>query len=416
MYYERLTQAAVKSLMKKFDVETLKRWHLYCQECGRAMYKHVGTDRLTIILDLAGIGFSVLTDKKMIGLMKENAHFDQTMYPEHLRKMFLINAPSSFSLAWKLISPMLDERVLKKISVNGKDYQKALFQHVSADQVPNDFGGTGGSWIPLKPKFQPSMVTLRAVNPIGTTSNSVQSGGSLEASNVQRCQDSQLHQSRSSDVGDYSVLPKPMHTTSLRWFAVHGITNEEQAGVGEHVEYESFCPGAKFTWYRNAKNIHHQNSWYEITALDEGQRIGILVTTPNGEREFWESDPCMPPAPSIENMRLQNCAIGSQVDVTYNFCGGIEGYTFLSPIAYYDPHRLYARAFPSQWSVCKSSTPRFYFACPSFPCNDDAQHEGHVHYPYNNVFQLRTLLALLSILKIVLIAYCPCPLFDLTNI
>ena len=103
VYYDQPSQGGVRTLLKKFDIETLKRWHAYTMECARSLYKHIGKDRITIVMDLSGIGLSTFTDKKVMNLLKDNAKFDQEMYPEHLWSLYVINAASSFTFCWKIL-------------------------------------------------------------------------------------------------------------------------------------------------------------------------------------------------------------------------------------------------------------------------------------------------------------------------
>ena len=43
---------------------------------------------------------------------------DQDYYPEYLKKMFIINAPTRFKEIWSIIKPWLDKRTQKKIEVH----------------------------------------------------------------------------------------------------------------------------------------------------------------------------------------------------------------------------------------------------------------------------------------------------------
>ena len=64
-----------------------------------------------------------------------------------MHKMLLINAPSFFTLTWRLIRGWLDARTSNKIEVLGsrKTWEKRLLELVDADQLPSDYGGTGPS-------------------------------------------------------------------------------------------------------------------------------------------------------------------------------------------------------------------------------------------------------------------------------
>ena len=41
----------------------------------------------------------------------------QAMYPERMYRCFIINAPSFFAMLWRVMDPLMTERVKKKISI-----------------------------------------------------------------------------------------------------------------------------------------------------------------------------------------------------------------------------------------------------------------------------------------------------------
>ena len=69
---------------------------------------------------------------------------DSKHYPETLGHMFIINAPSIFSLAWPLITPFLDERTQRKIDVisSPEAWKKRLREFIDPESLPVEYGGT----------------------------------------------------------------------------------------------------------------------------------------------------------------------------------------------------------------------------------------------------------------------------------
>ena len=55
----------------------------------------------------------ILTVIDMIAIAMRN-------YPETIHSLAVVNAPRIFSLAWAMIKPFLDERVLRKISISAQ--------------------------------------------------------------------------------------------------------------------------------------------------------------------------------------------------------------------------------------------------------------------------------------------------------
>lgn len=93
------------------------------------------------VLDIEGIGLKdvggAVTD-----FIKGASSVTGAHYPERSFKIFIINAPSWFSFAWRIISPMIDKTTRSKISILSADYQEALLEHIDADNLPVEYGGT----------------------------------------------------------------------------------------------------------------------------------------------------------------------------------------------------------------------------------------------------------------------------------
>eukprot|EP00998_Keelungia_sp_KM082_P006681 NODE_2920_length_970_cov_48.654804_g2900_i0.p1 GENE.NODE_2920_length_970_cov_48.654804_g2900_i0~~NODE_2920_length_970_cov_48.654804_g2900_i0.p1 ORF type:complete len:268 (+),score=44.10 NODE_2920_length_970_cov_48.654804_g2900_i0:61-864(+) len=151
VYIEKPNQTNMRQLMKEFDQATLVRWHIYTMERARQRYKAMGGDRIAVILDCSGVGWSIMTDSAALAFLKAMTQVDQAMYPEHMRIMFLINAPRTIQALWNIIKPWLDPRVQAKIQITGKNYVDRLTQHIDPAQLPNEYGGTGGPLQPLSP-------------------------------------------------------------------------------------------------------------------------------------------------------------------------------------------------------------------------------------------------------------------------
>ena len=70
--------------------------------------------------------------------------------------MLLLNAPWLFTSGWAIVSPWLEQRVRDKAGgtlhakstqppqffVLGANYQSVLLEHVDADALPEEYGGT----------------------------------------------------------------------------------------------------------------------------------------------------------------------------------------------------------------------------------------------------------------------------------
>eukprot|EP00906_Rhabdomonas_costata_P019801 RCo028814 len=77
-----------------------------------------------------------------IAFMKKITANDESVYPEGLRHMFVINAPRVVTMGWKMISPWLDPRVREKIHIWGPDFLPHLRGYIAPEQLPAELGGT----------------------------------------------------------------------------------------------------------------------------------------------------------------------------------------------------------------------------------------------------------------------------------
>lgn len=95
------------------------------------------------IYDLKGIGLLDLADKEAIGLGQQMMDILEKYYPERMAHAFVVNTPSFFATAWKMVKPLLDPRTAKKIQVlsNPKMTLAALRELMDDDTIPKAYGG-----------------------------------------------------------------------------------------------------------------------------------------------------------------------------------------------------------------------------------------------------------------------------------
>ena len=65
----------------------------------------------------------------------------QDYYPEIMARTYIVNAPFMFKGAWAVISPFIDAKTKKKITILGSGFQKDLFKYVDPSNVPTELGG-----------------------------------------------------------------------------------------------------------------------------------------------------------------------------------------------------------------------------------------------------------------------------------
>ena len=68
---------------------------------------------------------------------------ESNLWPNTLHKMFIINAPWAFRMAWKVVSQFVHPITVEKINILGGDYIKEMSKFIDMDQIPKKFGGKG---------------------------------------------------------------------------------------------------------------------------------------------------------------------------------------------------------------------------------------------------------------------------------
>ena len=85
---------------------------------------------------------SMQMDFMALRVFKRTLVIDEACYPERLETLFMINAPFTFSILWAMIRPWIDPVTVAKFKIMGSDYQQALKESISEDQIPLEYGGT----------------------------------------------------------------------------------------------------------------------------------------------------------------------------------------------------------------------------------------------------------------------------------
>lgn len=114
------------------------------------------------IIDLDGLGMSHLSNE-MLKYLQNVVGPAQKNFPEHMYKVFIINAPSIFSVGWAVIKSFLPERSIKKIAIMGANYKDTLLQYIPADQLPSCYGGNNPNpvWIDNEAKYTKTKIPAR---------------------------------------------------------------------------------------------------------------------------------------------------------------------------------------------------------------------------------------------------------------
>ncbi|CAL8072768.1 unnamed protein product [Orchesella dallaii] len=97
----------------------------------------------TGIADLKGLGMRHVTHVEGIKATLIMVRYFEANFPEYLRAVFVLNAPYVFSIAWRLVKPLITGNTHEKIKfVYSNNYEKEILKYVDPDQLPEAYGGT----------------------------------------------------------------------------------------------------------------------------------------------------------------------------------------------------------------------------------------------------------------------------------
>ena len=154
---ERLGHSNPAVLCQAVTLEELMLYHHYHMENKGALFSRLSVETDTVmrackIMDLQGLGRQHLTTRG-IAYFKAVIAASQDNYPETMGSLFIINAPWVFSVAWRMLQPLLNENTLDKIHILGSGYQQQLQQYIDPKFIPVEFGGSctcnGKGCVPL---------------------------------------------------------------------------------------------------------------------------------------------------------------------------------------------------------------------------------------------------------------------------
>ena len=123
--------------------------HDYVDQLRRrsALDPHFLRYETVVVMDLEGLTTSHLT-KRALDIIKSQSEVDGLCFPETLRSLVIINAPSFFSMTWKVIKKWIDERTANKVVILGTNrskWTKKLRELVDPENLPSDYGGKADS-------------------------------------------------------------------------------------------------------------------------------------------------------------------------------------------------------------------------------------------------------------------------------
>lgn len=130
----------------KYTIPTIARWHVATMETAKRMLRETDfkSKRVTYLVDLSNLGDC---GTAMVKFGRTLAAIDQDNYPEHLARMFIVNAPGFFAAVWKLVKLFIDDRTKTKIFIlNTKEQRETLLKYIREEDLPDFVGGPNSAW------------------------------------------------------------------------------------------------------------------------------------------------------------------------------------------------------------------------------------------------------------------------------
>jgi len=96
---------------------------------------------LTVVFDMENVGSKHMW-KPGLDMYLYLVQVLEDNYPEMMKRLFVINAPTLFPVLYKLVKPLLSEDMKNKIFVLGGDYKETLLEYIDSEELPEYLGGT----------------------------------------------------------------------------------------------------------------------------------------------------------------------------------------------------------------------------------------------------------------------------------
>ncbi|KAF8583349.1 CRAL/TRIO domain-containing protein [Ramaria rubella] len=106
--------------------------------CSRAKGSKVNA--ALCVVDLKGFGVGQFWQAKH--LVKDSFYLSQNYYPETMGRLMVVNAPASFTIIWGVVKRWLAPETIAKVDILGTDYVDRLLEHIDAENLPANLGGT----------------------------------------------------------------------------------------------------------------------------------------------------------------------------------------------------------------------------------------------------------------------------------
>ena len=154
VFYERIGLVHPQSLFAALEpraTEILLKFHRYNMENNERLFLKAAAESnipnvevnkgAIVVEDLTGLGWTQFY-LPGITLLKGIYQTNQEHYPANLKAVYIVNAPSIFSMFWSALTPFLGEGVVSRVNILSQDnYVEVLKKDIKEDTIPEFLGG-----------------------------------------------------------------------------------------------------------------------------------------------------------------------------------------------------------------------------------------------------------------------------------
>lgn len=142
------------SALSKYDEDLVLRYRAQALEALNAIKDEISSRlgyrvcQYVYIMDLKGLSIKKHFTAKVRGILQPIFKISGDYYPDSLWNLFIINAPMSFRMIWRIISPWIDPVVKAKIRILAGEsaYIPAMIKSdIPIESIPSIIGGEGST-------------------------------------------------------------------------------------------------------------------------------------------------------------------------------------------------------------------------------------------------------------------------------
>ena len=153
LYFEKIGSINMPQLKKVgVTLDTLFKHYLFAMEFALKYAAHQicpcdacaasETQKMCIVLDARGIGMRDMGGE-VFEFVRRCTGAMQRHYPQRSFKIFIVNVPSWFGMAWKGMKPLLNEATRAKTNIlTESETASGLLEFIDAESLPVEYGGT----------------------------------------------------------------------------------------------------------------------------------------------------------------------------------------------------------------------------------------------------------------------------------